>query len=381
MSSLSGFAYLAQHPFVSFLGLFVLLTVVVFFHELGHFLVGRWCGVKVDAFSIGFGPEVFAFVDKKGTRWRFAALPLGGYVKFHGDQNAASMPDVDALNNMPVAEQKITLASKTVWQRMAIVAAGPAANFILAIVIYTGLVYSYGHQYTLPKVAAVVAGGPADRAGLKPGDLLLSIEGRTIESFADLQRVVSTNAETPLVVELVRGGVQTQATLIPETKEQLNILGIKQSVGIVGIQGSEAAEDQRSQKMSILSSARMATGMVWQQVEVTGNYVRRLVTGRDSVDKVSGLLRTAEVAGKVVEMGIGMLLQIIAGISISIGLMNLLPIPVLDGGHLMYFAFEAIRGKPLSERVQEYGFRFGLAAIIALVVMVNMHDVLRMAGG
>ncbi len=381
MSSLSGFAYLAQHPIVSFLGLFILLTVVVFFHELGHFLVGRWCGVKVDAFSIGFGPELFAYTDKKGTRWRFAALPLGGYVKFHGDLNAASVPDVDTINHMPAAEQNITLASKTVWQRMAIVAAGPAANFILAIVIYTGLVYTYGHQYTLPKIAAVVSGGPADRAGLKPGDVLLSIEGRTLESFADLQRIVSTNAETPLTVELLRGGLQTQATIIPETKEQLNILGIKQTVGIVGIQGSEAQEDQRSQKMSILASANMATGMVWQQVEVTGNYVRRLVTGRDSVDKVSGLLRTAEVAGKVVELGLGMLLQIIAGISISIGLMNLLPIPVLDGGHLMYFAFEAIRGKPLSERVQEFGFRFGLAAIVALVVMVNFHDVLRMAGG
>lgn len=381
MSSLSGFAYLAQHPIVSFLGLFILLTVVVFFHELGHFLVGRWCGVKVDAFSIGFGPELFAYTDKKGTRWRFAALPLGGYVKFHGDLNAASVPDVDTINHMPAAEQNITLASKTVWQRMAIVAAGPAANFILAIVIYTGLVYTYGHQYTLPKIAAVVSGGPADRAGLKPGDVLLSIEGRTLESFADLQRIVSTNAETPLTVELLRGGLQTQATIIPETKEQLNILGIKQTVGIVGIQGSEAQEDQRSQKMSILASANMATGMLWQQVEVTGNYVRRLVTGRDSVDKVSGLLRTAEVAGKVVELGLGMLLQIIAGISISIGLMNLLPIPVLDGGHLMYFAFEAIRGKPLSERVQEFGFRFGLAAIVALVVMVNFHDVLRMAGG
>lgn len=380
MSSLSGFAYLAQHPFLSFVGLFVLLTAVVFFHELGHFAVGRWCGVKVDAFSIGFGPELFAFVDRSGTRWRFAALPLGGYVKFHGDQNAASLPDGEAISHMKPAERGITLASKPVWQRAAIVAAGPLANFILAITIYTGIVYTYGRDITLPKVAGVVDGGPAARAGLLPGDMVLSIDGHKIDSFADVQRIVQTNAGSPLLLEIDRAGLHSNVTLVPERKEIKTIVG-KQTVGIVGVQASQDPADQRFESYGMISSVGVATELVWQRVTMTGNYFNRLFTGRESVDKVSGLMKTAEVAGKMAEIGISALLEIIAVMSISIGLMNLLPIPVLDGGHLMFFAYEALRGKPLSPKVQEYGFRFGLATIVAIVVLANFNDVLHMTGG
>jgi len=380
MSSLTGFSYLAQHPLMSFFGLFVLLTAVVFIHELGHFLVGRWCGVKVDAFSIGFGPELFAFVDKWGTRWRFAALPLGGYVKFHGDINGASVPDPEAIDGMPAAERSQTLAAKTVWQRAAIVAAGPAANFILAIVIYTGLFYTYGREIVLPKIAVVAEGGAAARAGLQPGDLVRSIDGATIESFADIQRIVQTHAGTLLKFDIERNGQFTTIAAAPDLKEIRTIVG-KQQVGILGIQASQNPADMKFETYGLGRSAALATQATWQRVEMTGNYFGRLFSGRESSDKISGLMRTAEVAGKMAEIGFGAMIEIIAVMSISIGLMNLLPVPVLDGGHLMYYAIEALRGRPLSERTQEFGFRIGLAAIIALVFFANFNDVLHMGAG
>ncbi len=192
MSDLNGFAYLAQNPLISIGSLILVIMTIVFFHELGHFLVGRWCGVKVDVFSIGFGPELFSWVDGKGTRWRFAALPLGGYVKFYGDKNAASAPDADLLSLQGREDYARSFAGKAVWQRALIVIAGPAANFILALAIYTGLFYVQGRNVIVPKFAAIVQGSAAERAGFQAGDIVLSIDGRTVSSFGDLQRIVST---------------------------------------------------------------------------------------------------------------------------------------------------------------------------------------------
>ena len=380
MSSLTGFSYLAQNPLISFSGLFILLTAVVFFHELGHFLVGRWCGVKVDVFSIGFGPELFGFVDRAGTRWRFAALPLGGYVKFHGDLNGASIPDPESLSHMPAPERAQTLAGKAVWQRALIVAAGPAANFILAIVIYTGLFYTYGREVVVPKIAVVVAGSAAERAGLQAGDVVLQIGGSKISNFGDLQRVVQSHADTPLVFTIERGGMQSDLTIVPEQKEISTLVG-KQRVGILGVQASNNPADARYETYGLVSSVELAGATTWQRVELTGNYFARLFSGRESSDKISGLMRTAEVAGKMAEIGVNALLEVIAIMSISIGLMNLLPVPVLDGGHLVFYAIEALRGRPLSERTQEFGFRIGLIAIVALVLFANFNDIIHMRAG
>eukprot|EP01037_Dinobryon_pediforme_P011658 gene11658-biopygen7097 len=360
-----------------FAGLFILLTAVVFFHELGHFLVGRWCGVKVDVFSIGFGPELFGFVDRAGTRWRFAALPLGGYVKFHGDLNGASIPDPESLSHMPAPERAQTLAGKAVWQRALIVAAGPAANFILAIVIYTGLFYTYGREVVVPKIATVVGGSAAERAGLLAGDIVLQIGNSKISNFGDLQRIVQSNADTPLVFTIDRGGMQSNLTIVPEQKEISTFVG-KQSVGILGVQASNNPADARYETYGLGSSVELAALTTWQRVELTGNYFSRLFSGRESSDKISGLMRTAEVAGKMAEIGVNALLEVIAIMSISIGLMNLLPVPVLDGGHLVFYAIEALRGRPLSERTQEFGFRIGLIAIVALVLFANFNDIIHM---
>ena len=380
MSDLNGFAYLAQNPLISIGSLILVIMTIVFFHELGHFLVGRWCGVKVDVFSIGFGPELFSWVDGKGTRWRFAALPLGGYVKFYGDKNAASAPDADLLSLQGREDYARSFAGKSVWQRALIVIAGPAANFILALAIYTGLFYVQGRNVIVPKFAAIVQGSAAERAGFQAGDIVLSIDGRTVSSFGDLQRIVSTNADIPLNFEIDRAGMHTQIIATPEQKVVSTYFG-KQSVGVLGIQASQQPEDIKLEHYNLLGSARLASQVTWQTVEMTGTYFSRLLSGHESSDKISGMARTAEVAGKMAELGFGALLDLVALVSISIGLMNLLPVPILDGGHLVFFVFEALRGRPLSPRMQEIGFSIGLLAIAALVLFSNFNDIVHMRAG
>jgi len=350
------------------------------FHELGHFLVGRWCGVKVNVFSIGFGPEVFSFMDSKGTRWRFALLPLGGYVKFHGDLNGAGVSAPDSVSAMPEAERKQTFAAKAVWQRALIVAAGPIANFILAIAIYTSLFYVHGREVVAPKIAAVMPGGAAERAGLLANDVIVSVNGHSISNFGDLQRLIQSNADTPLTFEIDRNGLRAEIIATPEQREISTYMG-KQSVGILGVQASQKPEDMKFEHYSLSAAVMVASQITWQCVELTGTYFSRLFTGHESSDKISGLIRTAEVAGKMAEIGFGALLEVIAVMSISIGLMNLLPVPVLDGGHLIFYAIEALRGRPLSEKIQEVGFRIGLIAIAALVLFANFNDIVHMRAG
>jgi regulator of sigma E protease len=353
----------------------IVLTVVVFIHELGHFLVGRWCGVGVNAFSIGFGPELVGFTDRHGTRWKLSAIPLGGYVKFAGDVNGASVPDAASLSQMSPAERAVSFHHKTVLQRALVVAAGPIANFLLAIAIFAGITYVNGRQILAPRVDVVQAGSAAERAGFKPGDLVLSINGRSISSFTDMQRIVSASADDELSIAIDRDGRELTLTAVPDLKETETPFG-KQRIGLLGLQASRGPDDLKLVKYGLLDSIRLGAMETWYVIERTFTYIGRLVVGRESADQLSGPIRIAQVSGQVATLGgTAGLISLVAVLSVSIGLINLFPIPLLDGGHLLFYGIEALRGRPLSDRAQEIGFRIGLAIVIMLMVFATWNDI------
>jgi regulator of sigma E protease len=356
----------------------IVLTVVVFVHELGHFLVGRWCGVGVNAFSIGFGPELLGFTDRHGTRWKLSAVPLGGYVKFAGDANGASVPDAASLSQMSAAERAISFHHKSVWRRAAIVAAGPIANFLLAIAIFAGITYVNGRHILAPRIDAIQAGSAAERAGFQAGDLVVSINRREIASFTEMQRIVSASAEDVLTVVIDRNGRQVTLTAVPDLKEQETPFG-KQRIGLLGLQASRAPEDLAHVKYGLLQSLRLGVAETWYVIDRTFTYIGRLVVGRESADQLSGPIRIAQVSGQVANLGgPSGLVSLVAVLSVSIGLINLFPIPLLDGGHLLFYSIEALRGRPLSERAQEIGFRIGLAIVVMLMLFATWNDIVHL---
>jgi len=355
------------------------LTVVVFFHELGHFLVARWRGVKVVAFSLGFGPEIAGFNDRHGTRWKISAIPLGGYVKFFGDDNAASVPDHEAAAGMSEAEKKDSFMHKPVGSRAAVVAAGPIANFILAIAIFAGIFMTVGKQTTTARVDAVQAGSAAQAAGFKPGDLVLSINGEKIDSFSDMQRIVSISAGEPLDIEVERGGVPVKLKAVPQLRELKDNFGNVHRLGVLGISRSMAPGDVKTQKYGPLAAVAAGAQETWFVVDRTLAYIGGVFAGREAADQVGGPIRIAQVSGQVATAGFVALLHLTAVLSVSIGLLNLFPIPLLDGGHLLFYGIEAIRGRPLSERAQEVGFRIGLAIVVMLMIFATFNDILHLA--
>ena len=354
------------------------LIIVVFFHELGHFWVGRRCGIKVDAFSIGFGPELFSFTDRKGTRWRFALLPLGGYVKFHGDINGASQPDTAGIAAMPGEFYKQTFAAAPVWKRAATVGAGPVANFLLAIAIFAGSFYINGRAVLLPRIEKVELASAAEAGGLKAGDLVMSIDGRAIDSFEQLQRAIMGAAGVPMTLEVERGGALVSLAVTPATRE-IKTPWRSYQVGALGVRATSNPDDLRMEHPGLIESAGLGASETWSWVERTGTFVTGLVSGRESAGQVSGPIGIAAVSGEMAKVGIGALMLLAAILSISVGLINLVPIPLLDGGHLMYFAIEALRGKPLSEKAQEMGFRVGLAVVGTLMLLATSNDLINIA--
>ncbi|HRY06572.1 MAG TPA: RIP metalloprotease RseP [Hyphomicrobiaceae bacterium] len=349
------------------------LSVVVFFHELGHFLVARWCGVKVKAFSIGFGREIFGFYDRYGTRWRVAWLPLGGYVKFMDDESAASTPSAEALQQMSQEERAGAFHLKPVWQRAAVVAAGPIANFILAIVIFAAIFAVYGITTLEPRVGTVVANSPAEAAGIQPDDLVLKIQGEPINDFGDLQRIVSTSPEQDLEFIVDRGGKLVTLTIRPKLTEHEDAITGKIKTPIIGITSRTGAE-RMTRKVGLGEAVGLGVERTGVIISSTLSFIVDLARGRQSADQLGGPIRIADVSGQVAKFGIQPLLHFIGVISVSIGLLNLFPIPLLDGGHLMFYAIEAVRRKPLSERTQEIGFRIGLAIVLMLMVFATVND-------
>ncbi len=350
------------------------LTVVVFIHELGHFLAARWCGVDVKAFSIGFGREIWGFTDRRGTRWKFSWIPLGGYVRFMDDENGASMPSREAQAQMTAAERGGSFHLKSLAQKSFIVAAGPLANFLLAIFIYAGLAWAVGVQVTQPKVDQLVPGGTAELAGFKAGDLIVSIDGKPIESFAEMQKIVHNSPDIPLSIVVDRGGVMHTLKATPQWTEIEDGFGGKARIGRIGISRNAVAQEWQKKSFGPLQALAKGVEDTYYNCWMTVKFIGDLIKRKQSADQLGGPARIADVAGQVAQHGIVPLIGLIAFISVSIGLMNLFPIPVLDGGHLLFYALEAVRRKPLSDRAQDISFRIGFALLIALMVFANYND-------
>lgn len=383
MDVLSGFGAHLGSLSSSLLGYIIpflfVLTLVVFFHELGHFWVARRAGVRVLTFSLGFGPEIAGFTDRHGTRWRLAAVPLGGYVRFFGDEDAASTPDAGRLAQMTPAERRESFFFQPVGWRAAIVAAGPIANFLLAIAIFSIVFMVFGKQVTAPRVDQVNPGSAAEVAGFKPGDLVLEIDGTKVESFADMQRIVGSRAGERLAFTVERGDRQVELDATPELKEVKDPFGNVHRTGLLGISRSLAAGDVTVRRYGPVEAVGLGVQETWFVVARTFDYLGGLIAGRESADQLGGPIRIAQVSGQVATFGIGALLSLAAVLSVSIGLLNLFPIPLLDGGHLLFYAFEAIRGRPLSARTQDIGFRIGLALVLMLMIFATWNDVLHIA--
>ena len=354
------------------------LSLVVFFHELGHFLVARWCGVQVMVFSIGFGPEIIGFNDRYGTRWKISAIPLGGFVKFLGDDNAASTPDNVALAKMDERERARSFMFQSVPKRAAIVVAGPVANFILAIVIFAAVFMVYGKQTMSARVDAVQAGSAAAAAGFEPGDLVVSIDGHAIDDFAQMQRIVSESAGETLAITVRRDGATKTLNATPALQEKKDVFGNVRRIGILGIQRSPAPEDLKSQPVALPQAVWLGVKESWDVIDQTLSYVGGVIIGRKSADQLGGPIRIAQMSGQVASLGFVVLLHFSGMLSVSIGLLNLFPIPLLDGGHLLFYSIEGIRGRPLSERAQEVGFRIGLAIVLMLMIFATFNDIVHL---
>ena len=355
------------------------LTLVVFVHELGHFLVARWSGVRVLAFSIGFGPELFGFNDRHGTRWRVAAIPLGGYVRFYGDEDAASTPDSDALERMSPREREGSFFYAPLKNRAAIVAAGPFANFLLAIAIFAAVFVTVGRPITDAIVDQVQPGSAAAEAGFAPGDRVVAIDGEAISSFNAMQRIVSSSPERALVITVERGAERRDLTATPRLQEMTDGFGNKHRIGLLGISRSTTPGDVRYQTFGPLEAIAEGAKETWFVVASTGSYLGRMITGRESADQLGGPIRIAKTSGDVASLGFVALINLAAILSVSIGLLNLMPVPMLDGGHLLFYALEAVRGRPLGPKAQEYGMRVGLALVLMLMIFATWNDIVHLS--
>lgn len=348
------------------------LTIVVFFHELGHFLVGRWCGIHADVFSIGMGREVFGWTDKRGTRWKLSLLPIGGYVKFRGDENAASAsakkPSADPAN------PEGTYHGATVGRRAATAVAGPVANFLLSTVVFALIFMFVGQTIILPSVDGIQPGSAAERAGFVVGDIVLDIDDNAINSFADMQRIVSINPEQELTVT-VRRGEETQVLLAtPDEVEREDGFGGTQKLGVLGISRSPQPKEIKVERYDPITALWMGAGETWFVLERTVDYLIGMVAGREDPSQLRGPLGIADITGQVAQVSFASLVSLIALLSVSIGLLNLMPVPMLDGGHLLFYAIEAIKGSPLGEQAQEIGFRIGLALVMMLAIFATWND-------
>lgn len=354
----------------------VVLTIVVFVHEMGHFLVARWCGVKVSAFSIGFGKEIFGFVDRHGTRWRFAWIPLGGYVKFMDDANAASVPDGETMAEMTPEEKAGSFHHKPLWRRAAVVAAGPIANFLFAILIFACLFSFVGQRTTIARVDSVVKGAPADRAGFQKGDVITAIAGREVKSFNDVLRLISSSPNREVEVVVRRGEGSKTLVVTPEAKRMNDRMGGKITRGVIGIRRRPTGpQDYNHHKAGPVEAVWLGIKETEFILSATLSYLGDVVTARQTPEQLGGIIRIADVSGQVArDGGPRGLIQLIAVLSISVGLINLFPIPLLDGGHLLFYGIEAVRGKPLSESTQEFGFKIGFALVLSLMVFATWND-------
>lgn len=366
MSILGGFG-------TSLLSFLVVLSVLVFVHEFGHYYIARRNGVRVETFSIGFGPELFGWTDRAGTRWKVSLLPLGGFVKMFGDADPASTPSAHVVA-MTEAEKAVSFHHKRVGQRAAVVAAGPLANFLFAIVALGLLYATAGQPFTPPDVGGVQPGSAAERAGLMPGDVIRSIDGTAIQRFEEIRQIVSLKPGLPLVLTVERSGRSVALTATPEVSEVTDRFGNVHRVGLLGISRAGMDYVRHDPLTAVWQAGREVTGMVGGTFTALGQMIR----GDRGTEELGGPLRIAQMSGEVAQTGAYALIWFMAFLSVNLGMINLFPVPLLDGGHLLFYAFEAVRGKPLPPRAQEYGFRIGLALVLTLMVFATWNDLVQL---
>lgn len=436
----------------------IVLSLLVFVHEWGHYIVARMCGVRVEMFSIGFGKELFGYTDKHGTRWKVSLIPLGGYVKMFGDTDPASaghkddVKEGDIVRPMTESEKGVAFFAKPVGQRAAIVFAGPAINFIFAIVLLTGLFTIYGQPVTPPMAAAVIEGSAADKAGFKPHDKVVSINGKSMIRFEDIRREVAVALDTPMTFVVERGGKPLTLNATPAREVVSDRFGFEHSKGLLGligpgngfslegiqavngrkVAGADAARrailpklgqniridlkradggvdtltvkplkennagmrDENSpdygvlvasetvgealMNRNLLSGFTAALSETWEITASTLTALGQMVTGTRSATELGGIIRIGAIAGDMAQAGFAALIMFTALLSINLGLINLFPIPMLDGGHLVFYGIEALKGKPVPDKFQEYAFRFGLAVLVAIMLFANLNDIVQL---
>lgn len=367
----------------------IVLSVLVFIHEWGHYIVARLCGVRVETFSIGFGKEIIGWNDKNGTRWKISWLPLGGYVQMFGDLDPASAQQVpgikegDKTRPFTEAEKRVAFFSQTLGKRSAIVFAGPAINFIFAIIVMTALFATEGQPYTPPIAAKVVAGSPAEKAGIKPDDKIIELNGQKIDKFQDMITVVTVNLDHEMdvkVLRLIKKGVWSDKPITlkvtPRVIEETDRFGIKHQFGRMGVAGPKEAFEMREH--TVLSALVAAVAQTWDISVNTLKAVGQMIMGMRSKDELGGILRIGAYAGESAKQGIVALINFAALLSVNLGLINLFPVPMLDGGHLAFYAMEGLNGRPLSGKAQEYALRVGLAILMSLMLFATWNDLVQM---
>jgi regulator of sigma E protease len=353
------------------------ITIVVFFHELGHFSVARAFGIRVETFSIGFGPAIVKWVDRKGTQWKISWIPLGGYVKFFGDLDAASVPDREHVKNLPEDQRKYAFPLRPVYQRAAVAAAGPIANFILAVVLFSLLFAFIGARTVSTYVGDVTPKSPAAEAGIKAGDKIVAINGKPLKYFGDIRDAVTAAKGKPLRIDLKRGDQTLVVALQARTLQTKDIYGTPTSFTGIGVGYATTPENILYVPVPLAVAPQAAVGEVVVIVDTTFTYLGRIVSGRSDSSQLSGPIGIAKVSRSAASQGFYALIYLAAFFSVSIGLINLFPIPILDGGHLLYYGCEAVMGRPLGERAQDVGFRLGLAVVLGLLLLTTWNDLVR----
>lgn len=361
--------YATGHTLAAFI---IVLSIIVFIHEYGHYIIAKLCGVKIETFSIGFGKELFGWNDKSGTRWKFSLLPLGGYVKMFGDSSAASTPDGDLLAGMNSEEQSKAFHFKPLYKKMLIVVAGPVANFLLTIAIFVYFIMSNGLPSIDPVVGKVMPASAALEAGLQEGDRIISIDGNEVSSFNDISYLIATNLGTSVALDVERAGNLLRVNLAPKIVEDDDGLGNKIKRPLIGIKSGEIKYADVGIVKAIGESVRRTYMICESTVKVMG----QMISGKRSADDLKGPVGIAQLSGQAASKDTHTVLWLIAIISANLGFMNLLPIPVLDGGHLVYYTIEAVRGRPLAQKIQEYGFRVGFI-LLAMLMMFTLFNDLR----
>jgi len=351
----------------------IVLSILVFVHEYGHYIVARMCGVKIESFSFGFGPELFGRTDSSGTRWKVSAIPLGGYVKMFGDANAASMPGKDVPELTP-EEKAVSFHHKPLGQRTAVVAAGPIANFLFAIIVLAGLFAVYGQPFTPADIGRVQADSAAARAGLQPGDLIVEIDGTKIERFEQVQSIVQQAAGETLEVVVDRDGERLALMATPDTSTITDRFGNEHQIGLLGVSRSGIEYRRHDPLTAIWRAGEETVRITVGTLEAVG----QMIAGTRGTEDIGGPLRIAQMSGEVAQTGLVSLIWFMAVLSVNLGLINLFPIPLLDGGHLLFYLFEFLRGRPLGDQIQEYGFRIGLALVLTLMLFATWNDLVQM---